>query len=848
MSIGTATIEYEFICPLPNGLHARPANCLEQVVVGFVSDISVVNLNNNKKANVKSVLSLIGADIKKGDKCLVVVQGNDAKPAYDALVDFIEHKLPDCDAALPEMVYETNKVILPPVLEDAGIDVIPGNPVVSGIGRGKAVFFEKLKLPESLNIAGFVDVNDELSEVERAISELSSDITDNLSSGRATVVEREILNTHLSIANDVELLNKVRYLINNEGISAGEAMLSAVEHFSKILKMAESGLIRERVLDLRDVCYQVLKNIYHGKIDDSVKLDSHSICIAGNLTPCQFMSLDKEKLKGMVLTHAGNTSHTVILARSFGIPTLTGVDGVCLNIENGKEVIVDADLGIIVTEINEKVERYYALENRKQKAIAQKCTIFKKKPATTKDGSSIKVMANVATADEVEIAIANGAQGIGLFRTEMLFMDRQEAPSEDEQFEEYRKAAANANGSRVVIRTFDIGGDKSVGYLNLPKEGNPFLGYRAVRLYNEYEKLFKDQLRAILRASAYGNLELMIPMISCIEEVLWVKEKVKQVKEALDSESISYNTDIKLGIMIEVPAAAFIIPHLSKEVDFFSIGTNDLAQYFFAADRCNEKVKSLYNSNHPALLSLIKKIVDDADVNGIRVGMCGEMAGKVENLPILLGLGLKEISLASPSIAGIKAECAGLDRASCKELVIKILNCASSDQVEVVIAEQCRMNSHAVVEVGLIDLQVDCIDRAEVIKYISDILYINGRTNSPLEMEKEFWKRESVYSTGLGYGFAIPHCKNGLVNCHSICVFRLDKPIKWDSSDKKPVGMIIAMAIKDGETAGDSHMQIFSRLAKKIMCREFRNKLRILLSEHEVVRFLYDQLALKDIQ
>jgi len=847
VSVQTITFEYEFVCPLPNGLHARPANCFEQVIVNFASDISVVNLNSNKKANGKSVLSLIGADIKKGDKCLVRIQGNDAKPAYDAIVEFIEHRMPDCDAALPEVVYGTNEVVLPPILEDAGVDVISGSPVVPGIGRGKAVFFEGLKLPESLDTGDFVDANEELNEVERAVSEFNSDIAANLSSGKATVIEREILDTHLSIANDVELLNEIRYLISEKGVSAGEAIVSAVEHFSKVLKMAKSKLVQERVLDLQDVYSQILKKIYHGKIDDSVKLESHSVCIAGNLTPSQFMSLDKEKLKGMVLSRAGNTSHTVILARSFGIPTLTGVGEVCLNIESGKEVIVDADLGIIVTEINEKVERYYALENRKQKAIAQKYAAFKEKPAITKDGSSIEVMANVATADEVKIAIANGAQGIGLFRTEILFMDRKEAPSEDEQFEEYRKAAENAKGNQVVIRTFDIGGDKPIGYLNLPKEENPFLGYRAVRIYREYENLFKDQLRAILRASVYGNLKLMIPMISCVEEVLWVKEKVKQVKEELDSESISYNSDIKLGIMVEVPAIAFIIPRVSKEVDFFSIGTNDLTQYLLAADRGNEKVKFLYNSNHPALLLLIKKIVDDARANGTWVGMCGEMAGKAENLPILLGLGLDEISMASPFIAGIKAECAGLDRALCEELVAKVLNCASVGQVEAVVAEQSHKDFPAVIEAGLVDLHVDCTDKAEIIKYTSDILCINGRTNYPLEIERDFWKREAAYSTGLGHGFAVPHCKSKRVKCHSICVFRLNKPIEWNAIDKKPVDVIIAMVIKDGENAGNSHMRIFSRLAKKILHEKFRNKLRALLSEREVVSFLYDQLGLTDI-
>ena len=240
MNVQNIAFEYEFVCPLPNGLHARPANCFEQVVVGFMSNISVVNRNNNKKANGKSVLSLIGADIKKGDKCLVRVRGNDSKPAYDAIVDFIKHRMPDCDAALQEAVHDANEVVLPAVLEDAGIDVIAGNPVVPGIGSGKAVFFECLKLPESLDTGDFVDSNDELSKVKRAVSEFSSDIAAKLSSGRFTVIEREMLNTHLSIANDVELLNKVRELINEKGISAGEAIVSAVEHFSKVQKTAES--------------------------------------------------------------------------------------------------------------------------------------------------------------------------------------------------------------------------------------------------------------------------------------------------------------------------------------------------------------------------------------------------------------------------------------------------------------------------------------------------------------------------------------------------------------------------------------------------------------------------------
>ena len=837
--------EYKFVCPLPHGVHARPATCLERVVSGFQSRVSIVNLSNRKVANARSVLSLVGADIKAGDECLLKVDGQDCRVAYNEIVRFLQDEFPVCDKNLPEMSVCPGQSHLPPVLRVAGVKSLFGTTAVPGLGRGRIVAVEALALPDGIAETVPIDPGNELRIIDGAVAELSETMRSSLEAGTLSETETDVLNAHLAIVNDVELLGQIRTTIGSRRVCAGKAIVLAFDYFSAMLRAAQSELIHERVLDLQDVCTRLLKNIYGSAICDRISLTEPSVVVADNLTPSQFIAMDKRLLSALVLRHGGSTSHTIILARSFGIPVLTGLKDDDLLLEEGQEVIVAANYGVLVPDINEAVERFYAFERRKLNLKRQWISTFRNRPAVTRDGQRLEVMANVATAEEVETAMHNGAEGVGLFRTEMLFMGRESSPDEEEQFAVYKKAALSAVDKPVIIRTFDIGGDKAVGYLALASEENPFLGYRGARLYRDFEDLLKTQLRAILRASAFGALKIMIPMVSSVEQVLHVRGVLEAAKTELTAEAADFDAAIPLGIMVEIPSVAFIIPQMAGVVDFLSIGTNDLTQYFLAVDRANENVASLYQSRHPGLLALIKKIVDDAHRHQLWVGMCGEMAGQIANLPLLLGIGLDEVSVSIPFVLDVKAGCAEYDASLCREMVEHAVMSKTIEQVDAVLsARACLATARTVIDVNLIDIEADCINKEEVIKYAADALYLDRRTENPVLLEADFWRREEVYSTGLGHGYAIPHCKTKHITTDSISVFKLKRPIKWGSIDNHPVDIIIAMAIRDGDKAGDEHLKIFSKLARNIMHETFRETMRTAKSRPDIMKFLCAKLEL----
>lgn len=837
--------EYRFCCPLPNGLHARPASRFEQAASAFGSRVRLENTSNRRVANAQSILSLISADIRQGDECILTVDGDDCDAAYQEIVRFVRDELPGCDDALPEPPDVRGEAYIPPVLRAAGVRLLSGKAIVKGFGRGRAVFGTSASYPEEIDEAEGIDAASELKKADESMGQLRRDMTLKLNAGKIAGVESAILRAHLSIVNDVELIEKIHTFIEQEGLTAGRAMLDAFTHFSEILGQAQSELIRERAADLRDVCSQLLGRIYGTAAMEPVELTEPSVCVADTLTPSQFMNLDKRLLRGLVLGQAGSTSHVAILARSFGVPVLTGIRDVCRSVQEGQEVIVDAHYGLLVVEMNPQVERFYAAEQRKSEFMQQRLAVFREKGAQTQDGKKLEITANAATATEVEAAMANGAEGIGLFRTEILFMGRDSAPTEQEQFEEYKKAAACAGSKPVVIRTFDIGGDKNVDYLHGTPEENPVLGYRGVRVYRQHEDLLRDQLRAILRASAFGSLKIMIPMVSCVEEVLYVRGVLEKVKVELDAAGISYDKNISLGIMAEVPSAAFLIPQLAEHIAFISIGTNDLTQYFLAVDRGNDDVNLLYQSRHPGLLGLIQKIIDDAHQHGLCVGMCGEMAGQLENLPLLLGTGIDELSVSIPSVTSIKAACAEYDSEACGDLLKEAVKAPTAAQVDAIAAEfENRRWSRPVIDASLVDLDADCINKEEVIKSVTDMLYLNQRTRHCEALEKDFWQRESIYSTGLGHGFAVPHCKTSHIRDDSICVIRLRQPVEWHSIDDQPVRTIVAMTIRDSKNAGELHMRIFSKLARSIMHKNFRQRLETLGQREEIVEYIQKQLEL----
>lgn len=834
--------EYVFECPLPNGLHARPASQLADVASRFVAEITLTNERTGTSANAKSVLAMVATDVKRGDGCRVRIAGADAEPARAALCDFVTNVLPGCDEPLPEPQASASPR-LPRALRRADVSWLGGTIGCAGLGQGCVVPAGGLSLPAELAAEPAGNRAAELEKVNGAMAAVRANLKLRLAA-RPGPVETSILEAHLSIAADVALAEKIAELVA-AGRAAGPAIVEAATFFAARLKSAESGYIRERAVDVEDIGLQLLEQVYGARFKTAgIELTQPAVVVAENLTPRQLLALDRRHLQALVLEHGGTTSHAVILARSFNIPTLSGVTDARARLTRGREAIVDAHLGIVIVEPVPPVRRYYERKQQRLDARAARLARDTHAPAVTRDGHRLEVAANVSTTAEFAPAFAQGADGIGLFRTEMLFLDRDVPPSEEEQYTAYVQAARAAAGRPVIIRTIDIGGDKPVPYLNLPPEANPFLGYRGVRIYSAHRAVFNAQLRAILRAAACGQVWLMVPMISSLDEVRWVRGAIREVAAELRAAGQACNAELPVGIMVEVPSAAFIMAQLAPEVDFFSIGTNDLAQYFLAVDRNSDQVGVLYSARHPGFLRLLAQIVTEGHRHGRWVGMCGEMTRAPQNLPLLIGLGLDEISTAAPGIPALKAAIARFSAAECRTLLEQALACGTVTEVEdAVAAFRARAGAQTLLDDDLIVVDSESASKEEALEELVDAFHAAGRTDQPQLVEEAIWLREAVYTTGLGHGFAVPHCKTDAITANSIGVLRLKKPIAWDAVDDQPVQCVILLVVRAAED-GSAHMKIFSRLARKLMHDEFRARLLAAPERAALRRYLATELGL----
>jgi phosphoenolpyruvate-protein phosphotransferase len=839
-----ASAMFTFVCPLPSGLHARPASQLAEGAQAFASEAVLTNLRTGATANMKSVLAIIAADVRCGDECTVSISGSDERLTEIALRNCIEQVLPQSEVQPETSCIASRNGSLPHPLRTSDIHAQSGLPVCPGVGQGIVVALSALKLPVGVVEADSTDQRLERDRIERAIAAVRTRIRQKLEDGLSPT-ESAILKADLAIANDISLAEKIGQLIS-QGRSAGQAVIEAGEHFIALLRHLESEYIRERALDIQEICVQLLEEIYGASFQPAaVTLRAPSVVVAETLAPQQLLALDRKFLKALVLEYAGATSHAVILARSLGIPTVVGVKHARTILPQGRQVLVDAGRGLIFSEISPPLEKYYQRESltlrRRREALARQT----KGPAITADGKILEVAANVASVEEFIPAFEEGADGIGLVRTEMIFMGRDHAPSEDEQFAAYSAAATAAAGKPVIIRTLDIGGDKPLPYLQLPAEANPFLGYRGVRIYAEHAELLRTQLRAVLRASSAGRLQIMLPMVSSIEEVHWFKQQVSEIKHEMRSKKIAFDDAIPLGIMVEVPAAAFLLQQLCAELDFFSIGTNDLSQYFFAADRGNSRVAALSSVRHPAFLRFLKQIVDDIHAAGKWVGLCGDMGADVRNIALLVGLGLDEISVPAGEISKLKTRIQRLSALDCKQLLNRAVEGHRIAEVDdLVDGAQTLGHVPALLEEQFILLDSDAQNKEEAIHEIVDAFYVAGRTEDRQHLEEALWARESVYSTGLGFGFATPHCKTDAVIADSIGVLKLKQPIEWGSLDHQPVRMVILLAMRES-TANVRHMQLFSKLARKLMNEEFREHLLGLNNAEAGIAYLSQQLDME---
>lgn len=491
----------------------------------------------------------------------------------------------------------------------------------------------------------------------------------------------EIFESHLLILNDPELLTPVRDKIAEEKVSAEYALDETAKQFISMFENMKSAYLQERAADMRDVTKRVLTHLLGLKYVNPAEISEEVIVIAEDLTPSDTAQLNRKYVKGFTTNIGGRTSHSAIMARSLEIPAVVGTKDVLSRVEAGDTVIVDGLGGtIIVNPAPEVLEEYKVKRDQYLRQI-EEWKKLREVPTVSKDGVHVELAANIGTPNDVAGVLENGGEGVGLYRTEFLYMGRTELPSEDVQFNAYKTVLEKMEGKPVVVRTLDIGGDKELPYLDLPKEMNPFLGFRAVRLCLDRKDIFRTQLRALLRASTYGNLRIMFPMIATLDEFRQAKALLLEEKEKLVSEGVAVSDEIQLGIMVEIPSTAVLADQFAKEVDFFSIGTNDLIQYTMAADRMNERVSYLYQPYNPAILRLVKMVIDAAHKEGRWAGMCGEMAGDATAIPLLLGLGLDEFSMSATSILPARSQIAKLSKAEMKSLAEQALQMQTAEQV-----------------------------------------------------------------------------------------------------------------------------------------------------------------------
>lgn len=564
--------------------------------------------------------------------------------------------------------------------------MLKGTGISDGIGLGKAIIFKSQKIKLEKN--KIKDVTLEKEKFYKAIKEVEKEIEDLLEKISGT--EKEIMQAYLLILQDPNLIQKTIEIIEKEKWNAAYATEIGFNEIIKEFEKVDDTYISERSKDIEDMKKKIIAKIIGKEEINLSKLPSNTILVAKELSTSDIAKLDFKNIEGIITEVGGMNSHMAIMARTHEIPSSVGVNKITQNIKQNDVVAINGKTGEIF--VNPSKKEYKNFEEIKEKIKKEKNELenYKNQDSITKDGHEVKVLANIGMPDDVKIVIQNTAEGVGLFRSEFLYMNSENFPTENEQFEAYKKVVLKLKNKEVIIRTLDIGGDKDLKYMKLPKEDNPFLGYRAIRICLDDINLFKVQLRAILKASAYGNVAIMIPMISSLEELRKTKEIINEVKEELRKKKIKFDENIKIGIMIEIPAAALIADELAKECDFFSIGTNDLIQYTVAVERGNKKIANLYTHFHPAVIRLIKKAIEGAHKNHILCGMCGEAAGDITFIPLLIGLGLDEFSMNANKVLNVRKLIRNLDFKECKKLADEVLKLATSEEVEKLLVKYTR--------------------------------------------------------------------------------------------------------------------------------------------------------------
>lgn len=555
--------------------------------------------------------------------------------------------------------------------------------VSEGICRGKTFVFRHNKNAGTSRTISEKNVKEEISRLESAVRQAEKEIDGLIAKASESLDGSEVavIKGQKTFLSDPAYCPAIKKLISEKLYSAEKAVKEITDQYAGVFEGMDNAYMRERATDVRDCGDRLLDYLSgsHAKLLSEIR--HPVILVADDLSPSDTVKLDRSLILAFATEKGGRTSHTSVFAKSLGIPAAVGIPGLLADVSCGEDVILDGGRGTCIFSPQPETVREYNIKMEKEKRQNELFSRFSGRPAETKDGKRVTVVSNIGSASDIGDSIKNGAEGVGLFRTEQIYLSSNSLPDEETQSGIYREAAERYEGRQVIIRTLDIGGDKEIPYLGIRKENNPFLGYRAIRYCLGNEEIFITQLRAILRASAYGNLAIMFPMISGVQELRAAKKVLEKAKGQLQSQGVPFDKNIKAGIMVEIPSAALMADALAEEADFFSIGTNDLVQYTLAADRGNERVSYLYDYLNPAVIRLIKHTADAAHAAGIPVGMCGAMAGDPVAEPLLIGLGLDELSMASGALAQAKYTVGALSTESCGKLARKACGCKDVQQV-----------------------------------------------------------------------------------------------------------------------------------------------------------------------
>ncbi|PTF98324.1 phosphoenolpyruvate--protein phosphotransferase [Staphylococcus chromogenes] len=560
-------------------------------------------------------------------------------------------------------------------------DIIKGIAASDGVAIAKAYMLIEPDL--SFNEITTNDTEAEVLKFNEALKNSKIELTKirNNAEEQLGPDKAAIFDAHLLVLDDPELIQPIESKIRDEKASAPHALTEVTQNFITIFESMDNEYMKERAADIRDVSKRVLAHILGVELPNPSIIDESVVIIGHDLTPSDTAQLNKQYVQGFVTNIGGRTSHSAIMSRSLEIPAVVGTKAITSRVKQGDMIIVDGLTGDVIIDPSEDEVKAYQHKRQSFFADREELKKLRDEPSKTADGQHVELAANIGTPNDLEGVKDNGAEGIGLYRTEFLYMGRDTMPSEEEQFEAYKKVLEEMKDKRVVVRTLDIGGDKELPYLNLPKEMNPFLGYRAIRLCLDQTEIFRPQLRALLRASTYGKLNIMFPMVATVQEFRDAKALLLEEKANLESEGVKVSDDIELGIMVEIPSTAALADVFAKEVDFFSIGTNDLIQYTMAADRMSERVSYLYQPYNPAILRLVKQVIEASHKEGKWTGMCGEMAGDETAIPLLLGLGLDEFSMSATSILKARRQIKNLSQTEMQHLADKAIQCSTVDEV-----------------------------------------------------------------------------------------------------------------------------------------------------------------------